>query len=100
MAPKGKSTKKGGGKKQAKKAVREINVMEHYLVPKHRVLSREEAEKVLKKYGVTPFQLPYILVSDPVVKALNAKPGDIIEIVRESPTAGKAVYYRLVVKSE
>ncbi len=98
MVSKGKSSSKG--KRSAKKAVREINVMEHYLVPRHRVLSKEEAEQVLKKYGITPYQLPYILVSDPVVKALNAKPGDIIEIIRDSPTAGKAVYYRLVVKSE
>jgi len=100
LSPRVRSASRGGGKKSAKKAIREINVMEHYLVPKHRVLSREEAEQVLKKYGITPYQLPYILVSDPVVKALGAKPGDIIEIIRDSPTAGKAVYYRLVVKGE
>jgi len=93
--------KKPSKKKPAKKlAVREINVLEHFLVPKHRVLSPEEAERVLKKYGATPQQLPYIHASDPVAKALGAKPGDIIEIVRDSPTAGKAVYYRLVVKGE
>ena len=78
----------------------EPSILEHFLVPKHRVLSPEEAKHVLEKYRVQPHQLPYILVSDPVVKAIGAKPGDIIEIIRDSPTAGKAVYYRLVVSAE
>lgn len=74
--------------------------MEHFLVPKHRVLSSEEAEQVLRKYGVKPHQLPSILASDPVVKLIGAKPGDIIEIIRDSPTAGKSVYYRHVINVE
>ena len=94
-----KSSKKKPSRARKKTAVREISVLEHFLVPKHRVLSPEEAEQVLKKYGTEPQKLPYIHASDPVVKALGAKPGDIIEIIRDSPTAGKAVYYRLVVKS-
>ena len=86
-------------KKEVKK-VEEPSILEHFLVPKHRILSPEEARKVLEKYRIQPHQLPYILTSDPVVKALGAKPGDIIEIIRESPTAGKAVYYRIVVEEE
>ena len=74
--------------------------MEHFLVPKHRILPPEEAKQVLEKYRIQPHQLPAILASDPVVKAIGAKPGDIIEIIRDSPTAGKAVYYRLVVSTE
>ena len=87
--------------KKAKKEVQEEpSILEHFLVPKHRVLSPEEAKAVLEKYRVKPHQLPYILASDPVVKAIGAKPGDIIEIIRDSPTAGKAIYYRYVVSSE
>jgi len=77
-----------------------ISILEHELVPQHRILSLEEAREVLARYGVQPQQLPYILVSDPVVKELGAKPGDIIEIKRKSPTAGETIYYRLVVTGE
>ncbi|MCD6536618.1 MAG: DNA-directed RNA polymerase subunit H [Thaumarchaeota archaeon] len=87
--------------KRGKKEVsEEFSVLEHSLVPKHRILPPEEAQSILEKYRIKPQQLPYILVSDPVVKALGAKPGDIIEIIRESETAGKAVYYRLVVEGD
>jgi len=86
-------------KKAKKKEVpEEPSILEHFLVPKHRILSPEEAQKVLEKYRVKPQQLPYISASDPVVKAIGAKPGDILEIIRDSETAGKAVYYRIVVE--
>lgn len=86
--------------RKPKKPERQISIMEHELVPQHRVLSPEEAQEVLKRFGVQPQQLPYILISDPIVKTLGAKPGDIIEIKRPSETAGEAIYYRLVVKGE
>lgn len=87
-------------KKKESPPSEEPSILDHFLVPKHRILSPEEAEQVLRKYGVKPHQLPSILASDPVVKLLGAKPGDIIEIIRDSPTAGKAVYYRHVVPAE
>ncbi|MCS7126191.1 MAG: DNA-directed RNA polymerase subunit H [Aigarchaeota archaeon] len=77
-----------------------ISILEHELVPPHRVLTPEEAREVLERYGIQPQQLPYILVSDPVVREIGAKPGDIIEIRRRSHTAGEAIYYRLVVTEE
>jgi len=87
-------------RKEAKPQPLQPSILEHELVPKHRVLSPEEAEEVLRKYCATPQQLPKILASDPVVRELGAKPGDIIEIVRDSETAGKAIYYRVVVRGE
>jgi len=75
-----------------------FKVTDHIYVPKHEVLSEEEAKKVLQKYNVKPEQLPYILSTDPVVIELKAKPGDIIKITRKSETAGESVYYRLVVE--
>jgi len=74
-----------------------LKILEHELVPKHEVISLEEGVEVLRKYGVKPEQLPWIRASDPVAKAIGAKPGDIIKIVRKSPTGGEIVVYRYVV---
>lgn len=74
-----------------------FNIFKHELVPKHEILSPEEAKKLLKKYRLKPHQLPMIKSSDIVVIAIGAKPGDILRIVRDSATTGKHVTYKLVV---
>lgn len=75
-----------------------FNIFNHKLVPKHEILSSEEREKILSEYRVKPYQLPRIPASDPAVKAIGAKPGDIVRIIRDSPTAGKYTAYRYVVE--
>ena len=75
-----------------------FNIFEHYLVPKHEILSPEEKEDVLKKYRVEPYQFPLIKTSDPIAKVIGARFGDLIRIVRQSPTAGEYVSYRYVVE--
>jgi DNA-directed RNA polymerase subunit H len=72
-------------------------ILQHELVPEHKLLSLEEAAELLRRLGVKPWQLPQISVNDPVARLLKAKPGDIIEIRRRSPTAGEAIFYRIVV---
>ncbi len=73
-------------------------ILSHKLVPKHEILSEEEAKKVIEKYaGGDKYKLPYIRKNDPIVRALGAKVGDVIKITRKSPTAGESVYYRLVI---
>jgi DNA-directed RNA polymerase subunit H len=79
------------------KQVKRINILEHELVPQHEVLSPEEAERVLKELGIKAPQLPWITIDDPVVKAIKAKPGDIVRITRKSPTTGVSIAYRFVV---
>jgi len=75
-----------------------FDIFEHVLVPKHEILTPEEREKVLAQYRVKPYQLPQIKASDPAAKAIGAKPGDIIRIIRKSPTAGEHIAYRYVVE--
>ncbi len=75
-----------------------FNIFEHILVPKHELLSEKEAKEVLKQYNINKFQLPAIKAADPAAKAIGAKPGRIVKIYRESPTAGLHIVYRVVVE--
>ncbi|MGB9717630.1 MAG: DNA-directed RNA polymerase subunit H [Thermoproteota archaeon] len=75
-----------------------VNILEHVLVPSHKVLSSEEREALLRKYNIKPSQLPKILASDPVAAAIGAKPGDVLEITRKSQVAGVTLAYRIVVE--
>lgn len=70
---------------------------EHRLVPKHEILPKEKVDEVLAKFGIKLLKLPTILRDDPIAKELKAERGDLIRIVRKSPTAGEAVYFRVVI---
>ena len=76
---------------------KKFDITQHILVPKHTILSDEEASDVLKKFNISAVQLPAIKISDPVIKALNADAGKIIKIERKTQT-GKIDYYRVVVE--
>jgi len=74
-----------------------FDLFEHELVPTHIIASEEEIQLVLDHYGIEKNQLPRIFRDDPAVRVLGARPGQIIRIERDSPTAGRTFYYRLVV---
>lgn len=75
-----------------------VKVTNHIYQPKHEILSKEEAEQVLKKFNVRTNQLPYIMSNDKGLEDLDVRPGDILRITRKSPTAGESIYYRYVVE--
>ncbi|NVM03319.1 MAG: DNA-directed RNA polymerase subunit H [Candidatus Helarchaeota archaeon] len=77
-----------------------MNILEHEMVPKHEIISEEEANQILKKYRITPDQLPLIFNTDPVAMIIGAKPGDYIKVTRKSATAGLSIIYRLCIKGE
>lgn len=79
------------------------NVLFHELVPRHHLLTEEEAEEVLNSMGITRDQLPKIRSGDPGIKVLEnihgpITEGRVIKIVRKSETAKEFVAYRLVTK--
>ena len=69
----------------------------HILTPKHYKINDKDKAHLLEKYNVTPKELPKILKTDAAMRELDAKIGDIIKIVRKSPTAGESVFYRVVI---
>ena len=72
--------------------------MEHSLVPPHRVLSKEETTRVMKKYNIDELsQFPEISRFDPVASVIGIKPNEICEINRPSKTSINANYYRICV---
>jgi len=80
-----------------------FNVLEHKLVPEHRLLAPEEAEAVLAKLKVTKDQLPKIRRTDPVIRVLEKvhgpiEEGRIVRVLRLTQTAGVSEAYRLVIE--
>ncbi|MCK5631395.1 DNA-directed RNA polymerase subunit H [Candidatus Bathyarchaeota archaeon] len=74
-----------------------FNLFDHELVPKHEILTTEEREALLETYRAKPYQFPRIKQSDPAIIAIGAKAGDIVKVIRNSPTAGECFAYRYVV---
>lgn len=69
----------------------------HILASEHIKLTKEEKDKVLTKHNISIKQLPIILESDPALKGLEAKPGEVIMIKRNSQTAKESFFYRVVI---
>jgi len=77
-----------------------MNINDHEAVPEHRKLDEDEIEEVLEKYDTEKNNLPKIERTDAALKNKdNIEVGDVIEILRDSPTAGESVYYRRVVEA-
>ncbi len=74
-----------------------FDLFNHELVPPHVIAEESEIQLVLNHYGIDKTHLPRIQTRDPAARVLGARPGQVIRIERESPTAGVAFYYRLVV---
>tara|TARA_A100001011_G_C14310263_1_gene845217 strand:- start:3408 stop:4031 length:624 start_codon:yes stop_codon:yes gene_type:complete len=74
----------------------QFNILNHSLVPEHRVISNEEANNIRIKFAITDdISFPTISRFDPVSQVLGIRPGQIFEIERTSKTAIKSKFYRI-----
>ena len=76
---------------------KKISIKKHILIPRHEKLSEKEKKELFEKYNISLRELPKIKKDDSAISSLNVKVGDVIKIVRASPTAGETVFYRGVV---
>ena len=74
----------------------QFNILEHTLVPPHKILNDDEVKIVKDTYNITQdSQFPEISRFDPVAQAIGMRPGQVCEITRGSKTAIITKYYRL-----
>ena len=74
----------------------QFNILEHAYVPKHVILTPEEADVMKKRYNIIKdTELPEISRFDPVAQAIGMRPGQLCKIIRPSKTAITADYYRI-----
>jgi DNA-directed RNA polymerase subunit H len=74
-----------------------FNIKDHILIPEHSKLTEKDKKKFLEKYGVSKNNISRILISDKSIAHLSLKPGEIIKIVRPSPTNNESLSYRVVI---
>ena len=74
----------------------QFNLLNHVLVPPHRILSISETIQIRTRYNImSDGQFPDISRFDPVAQAIGIRPGQVCEIIRPSKTAISAPYYRI-----
>ena len=74
-----------------------IDIVNHRDVPHHEVISETEKKELLEKYYIKQDNLPVILRDDAMARYLGMRPGEVVKILRPSPTSGTYVSYRICV---
>jgi len=76
----------------------QFNILNHNLVPNHRIINDNEVSAMMEKYNILSLeQLPEINRFDPVAKLIGIKPKEVCEIKRPSKSAIESYYYRVCV---
>jgi DNA-directed RNA polymerase subunit H (RpoH/RPB5) len=74
----------------------QFNILEHQLVPYHKVLDDKEKDELFNKYNIQDgSQLPTIDRFDPVSLVIGLRPKEVCEITRKSKTSITSKYYRI-----
>ena len=73
-----------------------FNILEHSLVPPHKVLSNNEKAGIKNKYNIKDDKMfPEISRLDPVAIAIGLRPTEVCEITRSSKNSVTSMYYRI-----
>ena len=73
-----------------------FNITKYDLVPKFESISEEDVENLIKELNInSKFQLPIMLLDDPITKYYAYPPGTVCKITRKSPS-GEVIHYRCV----
>ena len=84
--------------KKTTKSKGKMDVLAHFMVPKHTILTKKQTDELLQNYSIRKVNLPRMFEDDPAAAALGARQGDVIKIVRVSQTIVDHVdTYRFVV---
>lgn len=72
-----------------------FNILEHSLIPKPEILTKNEEEELKKKYFIDDnSKLPQISRYDPLALAICLRPNQICKFIRNSPTSMNTHYFR------
>ena len=74
-----------------------FNVSKHQFVPKHIILTKQEAQEVIKKYDCSYSNIPTIKRDDVQAKYLGLRPKQICKIIVENVSSGVTEKYRYCV---
>jgi DNA-directed RNA polymerase subunit H (RpoH/RPB5) len=82
----------------------QFNIQDHFLVPKHTILTVENTQKMVEKLGFEDNSintltngLPEISRFDPVAISILMRPGQVCRIERSSNTAVNSEYFRVCI---
>jgi DNA-directed RNA polymerase subunit H (RpoH/RPB5) len=74
----------------------QFNILNHSLVPEHKVLNENEKKNIYVKYNIqNDEQLPGISRFDPVSLVIGLRPKEVCEITRPSKTSITSKFYRI-----
>jgi DNA-directed RNA polymerase subunit H (RpoH/RPB5) len=72
------------------------DIMEHYLMPKYRLLTDTQATALRKRCMVNEDQLPEMRQTDPVARYFGLQPTQILEVTRSNDSCGTEVLHRVI----
>lgn len=72
-----------------------INIIQHSAQPIFIPLTAEDSKIFLNEIETKKTELPRIGKNDPVSKYFGLKPGQVLKCIRQSPSDGQSIYYRL-----